>query len=355
MFKSINKTLPERLLLNGGALSLPRNYNDNDKAFFEPHFNYKLLKPYVRIIRSGILLKNGTILNWSLKPVQESFPWISWGSNYNSGFWLVTLFKGLFTLNFKFNIFKKVSVVFNVFSNNYFHWITEVLPKIHYLQNTCSDIVFLIPEDFDQDYQLSTLKICGANIIFFRENLVFFKDMLLFSGFSEFPGYYEPGSLFPVRLKILQAVTSKKSQNSLIYITRKNAHRRRASNEEEIRLILKRYDFEIYDFDNSSFNDIVEISRNAKVLVSIHGAALTNMLFMEKGSIVFELQKEHVVIDKCYYFLANALGIQYYYQTCQPLNPQESHVLTDIFVDIKLFEENIKLILNNFGEASLYF
>lgn len=341
----MSKNIQNRLVLNGKVLLLPENYDDNDRIYFEPHLNYNLLKPYIKTIRLGILLKSGTVLNWRLRPVKESLPWSLWASNYKITFWIGSILKALLSFNIKCKV-GKVAIVFNNFSNNYFHWITEVLPKMYYLYYVDNKTVFLLPENYNQDYQLSTLKILGANFAFFKEDIIFFKKVTLFSGFSEYPGYYEPKTLLPVRSLLIKNYLTSEVACDFVYVSRRKAARRKVLNEDEIQVILLNHNFKIFYLEELSFSQIVQLFRKAKVLISIHGAALTNMIFMEKGSIVFELMKEKVVVDKCYFFLANTLEMKYYYQTCKSKNEDESHVFADIYADAELFEKNIELIMS---------
>ena len=59
--------------------------------------------------------------------------------------------------------------------------------------------------------------------------------------------------------------------------------------------------FDIIQFEDFSFAEQVKIAFNSKVLVSLHGAGLTNMLFMDKGNYVVELRQENDQINNCYF------------------------------------------------------
>ena len=48
-------------------------------------------------------------------------------------------------------------------------------------------------------------------------------------------------------------------------------------------------------------------------LASIHGAGLTNMLFMKGGGNILELRRENDNESHCFYALSSDLGHDYYY------------------------------------------
>jgi len=337
----------KRILYKGKIPVFPLNYNEQDSNFFYPHYEYKLLKPYLKKISFGFMLKNGTALDNLLNPIPESLPWRLWANSYNKKYWIGYILKAIIKadVGLKLNS-KKIVVVFNNFSCNYFHWITEVLPKIMYLKHLDKNFCFLFPDTYKQDYQKATLKIMNVNVAYFSKSLIYFRGFNFFSGFSEYPGYYEPDSILAVRSMLIKNCLNPKAACDFVYVSRNKAARRKVINEDEIQVILLKYDFKIFYFEELSFFEIAEISRKAKVLVSIHGAALTNMIFMEKGSTIFELKKQNVIEDKCYFFLANTLEMKYYYQTCKSKNEEDSHIFADIYVDVQLFEKNIELIMS---------
>jgi capsular polysaccharide biosynthesis protein len=86
------------------------------------------------------------------------------------------------------------------------------------------------------------------------------------------------------------------------------------------------------------------------VFVSIHGAALTNAMFMPQGGKVLELYRSLVNdnpwMNTCYWNLVTASGLDYYYQFCERgTNSDASADNTNIIIDIPKLEENIKLML----------
>lgn len=82
-----------------------------------------------------------------------------------------------------------------------------------------------------------------------------------------------------------------------------------------------------------SFKEQVALFSETSILLSNHGAGLTNMLFMPAGSNVIELRKKNDDHNNCYFSLASALNLKYYYQQCEPLNKDEDAYTANLIVE----------------------
>jgi capsular polysaccharide biosynthesis protein len=78
-------------------------------------------------------------------------------------------------------------------------------------------------------------------------------------------------------------------------------------------------------------------------LISLHGAGLSNMLFMKQGSIVLELRMKGDQQNLCYYSLASALSINYYYLFCtrnaDNINVQDANISVDLLELEKILQQ----------------
>jgi capsular polysaccharide biosynthesis protein len=83
----------------------------------------------------------------------------------------------------------------------------------------------------------------------------------------------------------------------------------------------------------------------ARYVVANHGAGLANMLFLPERSSVLELRKFGDSTCNCYFILASALRLKFYYQLCQAENPDEEGNSGNVLVDLKLFTKNLELML----------
>lgn len=86
----------------------------------------------------------------------------------------------------------------------------------------------------------------------------------------------------------------------------------------------------------------IKMMAQTKVLVALHGAALTNMLFMQKNQKVVELRNIDDKKTNCYFNLASALGQQYFYTLNQ--GDSKNSIVSDFTIDLKALEEILEEI-----------
>jgi len=115
-----------------------------------------------------------------------------------------------------------------------------------------------------------------------------------------------------------------------LYVSRALAYRRKISNEAEIIPILIENGFEIVFTENMTFQEQVMLFSSASAIAGMHGAGLTNMIFMPSQSSVIEIRNSHDSNNNCYFTLASDLEHRYYYQMASPdgidLNHANCHV-----------------------------
>jgi capsular polysaccharide biosynthesis protein len=321
----------------------PLNYDLAHAPYFEPHYKNLLTQPNLLEINNVIYSKSGVLLDLLGNKIVEHLPYFSWGTALNNIYWLKGIIKSLFKFNisFYFNSKHPLYLVVNPMSDNFFHWITEVVPKLQILKSKNCDNI-LLPSNIRHHYQLEILKKYDFNIIYFNSEFIFIKKLKYVTNFSQYPGYYAVETINIIRnalnLDILHNISAKFNP---IYISRRLASRRKISNELDILEFIQSINIKIIDIENFTFSEITSIFTNASHIISIHGAGLTNMIFMQKGNSVFELLLENTLTDKCYYFLANACELNYSYQFCSSLDTNGNHVFSDFHVDVNLFKNNI--------------
>ncbi len=70
--------------------------------------------------------------------------------------------------------------------------------------------------------------------------------------------------------------TSKKER---IYITRRHARSRRVINEDEVILLMRKWNFNVYELETLNVAEQILLFSNASIVVGPHGAGLTNIIF----------------------------------------------------------------------------
>jgi hypothetical protein len=74
------------------------------------------------------------------------------------------------------------------------------------------------------------------------------------------------------------------------------------------------------------------------------------MLFMPEGGSVLELRHEADRINNCYFTLASALNLQYFFQTCRAANDGPDPHIADVIVDSAELEKNLHAIFTNLNQ-----
>lgn len=217
-------------------------------------------------------------------------------------------------------------IIHSIWTAGYYHWITESLPRALILKDRCPDYIPLLPSDRYANYT-DSLKLIGIEgVDFFPES----SNVILRSSIvSDCPaafGTTDPSLLIRVKKLIYKNIGIQENSNprKIVYVSRRKARGRKIIDEERLLDSIGCANLEIICFEDFSFADQVRIMSNAKCLISIHGAALTNMLFMPSGGTVIEiLPEKHGIFDynyvrnsfkhdPCYVRLAEALNHKYF-------------------------------------------
>lgn len=210
---------------------------------------------------------------------------------------------------------KKYLLVTDLWSVGHFHWFCDVLPKLLCIENRVHEFTLLLP---DVPYirnigaeSLSLLQLKFEDIVLMKESEFYkVKNLSYITKVSEC-GRMHPGLMKLMRNKIIGNYSSPSSR---IYISREKAGVRKVLNEPDLINLLKNYGYKILFAEDISLAEQVQIFLSCQTLISIHGAGLTNCIFMPPGSKVIELRKiENGPANVGYWLLADSLDHKYYY------------------------------------------
>ena len=84
---------------------------------------------------------------------------------------------------------------------------------------------------------------------------------------------------------------------------------------------------------------------NADILVSLHGAGLTHMLWMKDSASILEIRARGDYQNNCYFSLASDLNFDYYYVLADKVNPSLSTQQADYLIDSVSFKNQLMLML----------
>jgi capsular polysaccharide biosynthesis protein len=94
----------------------------------------------------------------------------------------------------------------------------------------------------------------------------------------------------------------------------------------------------------------IELAYQARVIIGIHGGGLANICWMnlKKKNVLIELRDQNDDHNNCYFNLANALNINYFYLKLDNQNiikQYSKRLIGNFKIDINNFDHLIKLAL----------
>ena len=226
-------------------------------------------------------------------------------------------------------------------NGNYFHWLTDVLPKLqtwYEAGEACRQV--LLPENLLQRaYVRESLVLLGFQAISFQKNHLKI-DRLVVIGPTAPTGNFRAGLLQRLAHQ-MRAAEDVRGQR-LIYISRADAAKRFLRNEADLELTLAAHGIETVQLEGCSLADQIKLFGNCKLLVGLHGAGLTNMLWMPAGAQVLEIRSRNDSHNNCYFAMASALGHHYSYLQADRLVANQDTYSAELLLDPILLAEKLR-------------
>jgi capsular polysaccharide biosynthesis protein len=213
---------------------------------------------------------------------------------------------------------------------NYYHWLFDVVPKVR-----ATKPVNYYYADQSKSFQKESLRALGipkSKIIAANQHPYISADLLIPVSYACTDGGPAKWAVDFVR----SSFSRFQNPTKRLYISRDKAPMRRIMNEDEVFPLLERHGFERVYCEDLSFQEQVELFGQAEVILSAHGAGLTNMVFAPPKTQIIELYSPRSTCI-CYWSLANTLGFPYSYfrsiddpSTYYGAEPAHDHLLVDL-------------------------
>jgi hypothetical protein len=225
------------------------------------------------------------------------------------------------------------------YSDNYYHWTIETVPKIRYLkefeQKTDCNITYLMPRKPPSwlKQTLDLLEVPESKVEYASDSIYKCNRLVL----PSFPIQSRSNYEWIVDRILTNANLDLKTigGSNNIYISRSNAVERRVINEDEVMEALSEYGFERYLLEDYTVEENVTLFNNADVIVGAHGAGLTDLIYCEDATII-ELFGSKVKAP--YRRLADTMNVSYEALQCTPKS-------TDLRVDPKQLTSAVESVL----------
>ncbi|SMB89508.1 Capsular polysaccharide biosynthesis protein-like [Hymenobacter roseosalivarius DSM 11622] len=282
---------------------LPLNYDeivDRDKFITECYeygetYLYRLKNAYVTPY--GVVMSNWRVVKEAIYSYQEKINFYP------------TFFKKIL-----FNKVRKVPglsvTATHVWFPNYYHFTTECLPRLYSLREWADKATLLLPEGtpaFVDEY----VKLTGfSKVVKIPINELAQAEELLLTTHTatsldhndalirEMAGWY--------KARVNAGSSSFRGYENL-YISRQRATYRKLLNEDELIAALAPYNFKVVNMEDYTVQEQIALLSQVRNLVAVHGAGMTNLMYMPEGGLMVNLIHEHRY-DPAFFTLANALN-----------------------------------------------
>jgi len=327
----------------------PQNLTSNDDYLFVNEFIRKFKRPYYRKVQN-INLINGKLRKYNYIRVHNSH-WRM--SKYKLKHLIKFFMQDIYDLvdnilsqqsdyNYEKVVIEKASWVLDQKSWKYFHWFCDVSQRIELINDFLDDYPIIITDDLlNFEYVNSILESNKIPYIVANKDTNYFIKNLLLTSHVFDSGNFKKDLIKNVRKKYTSSYPEilNEAPTTKIWMSRQNSKFRKLTNFDEVRIILKKYNYQIINTEKLAFKDQIKIYTSSKVIGGLHGGGLTNMLFMKKGSFVFEVRRSKDTRNNCYFSLANSLDHKYYYMLAD--SETDDMFLSDCTLDCKDLEDTL--------------
>ncbi|MEL6925893.1 MAG: glycosyltransferase family 61 protein [Bacteroidota bacterium] len=238
----------------------------------------------------------------------------------------------------------------DVWGKGYFHWFADVLHRYYQIYLQSNELLpMMLPAEYaNYPYITESLRALRIEAIWVQKDELIQVSELLTIDFLYCPGTFTVRAMRALREDILSRLGTETQSpvQQAIYISRAKARMRKVSNEAEVLEVLLTQEIEQVHMETMSWSQQIRTLRSANILIGMHGAGLTNMMWMPYGSHIIELRMEGSEEQWAYYEMAATFGHHYHYLICEPEQPGARPHDGNVRVDIPAFEQLLASVLN---------
>lgn len=196
---------------------------------------------------------------------------------------------------------------------NHYHWLFDVLPRLHLLQRWRGVIErYAVPAGLSL-VQLESLRLLGiepAHLLDLSPRGRIRCEHLYLPSLPGSEGCYAPWAREFLQAAFLPPATRTPGAGPRIYVPRNPGAPRPVLNEIELAARLERRGFRPVALEKLSFLEQVAIFRDAQVVVAAHGAGLANLAFARSAALL-ELFSQDYLRPDCFFTLCRQAGHGY--------------------------------------------
>lgn len=224
------------------------------------------------------------------------------------------------------------SSIYQGLPNGYYHKLIDLVPRCHLLNqleySNIDEIKLLYAEPLSESEKLLVPKLIPSNVhlnVLKPGQLYYLEKLILPTYLTQFGSGYLPASyLENLRDRVLPKRPSKRLHR--IYISRAKSvsqlKKRHILNEEDLFNALKERGFKLYQLEDYSLEEKIELFYDAEIVVGTHGSGLSHIVFSDHVKVLeFQIMGK---MQTYFYYLCKALDHNYQYWSAGKSNTREN-------------------------------
>lgn len=241
-------------------------------------------------------------------------------------------------------------VMHNPYYTNYYHWTLEALPRIFVIRERIRN-ASLILGPMQRPFHEETLAFFQfpRTVRLALGEVAYSQQLLLPMHLCPFPQHNEKvivqmGAWFRQNNKLDPA---RFSEYGNLYVQRGSDKLRRLVNEDEVIKLAEQFGFKCLRMEGMTVPEQIALFSNVKNLLAVHGAAASNMIYMQPGGVFFDLINEHHH-DAAFHNLTCAFRHTSVIQQCRTVGDRDrAPKKYDIHVDIERLARNLERFMKS--------
>lgn len=226
----------------------------------------------------------------------------------------------------------------------YQHWMTQCLPAIdHAFRQSAGEghILATLPLAAWQRETLALLGYGAAPRFELKRGIQYFLRDVVYSEYLCGRASFGLSSKIKETADRLSLATPRHSRkHPIVYVPCTNPYYGVALNEDRLVELLREHNVYILDRAALSLADRIALFREAEVVIGPHGEGLTDILFCQPGTLVWEIMPRRFQ-NASYNRLAQGSDLDYWGDICQAGEPNGKG---DWVIDLEIIERNIGFI-----------
>ena len=243
-------------------------------------------------------------------------------------------------------------VVGSFFTSNYFHWLTDVLGDLYFLEKNganINDFKYVALPLGGYAWQQEIVRILGVrNAISYRQLpekkvsqcVVVFRTK---GSATKLPTWQSAAIRRLDRVTGTELGGARRESKPVLYIKRGEGQRRRLLNEEALLASLSHFGVKVVELENLSVLEQIRVFKQAKAVVGPHGAGFTNIAFCAPNTTIIDIFPESKKTP-CFWLIASQSQLDYRAVWGKAVSCLRGKQFDDIWLNAEHIEEIVRVI-----------